>query len=269
MAYVAVALAAGLLALGTLLPFLPGRYDPFAVPISAGATALAFGGLLLVPIGVAWLALGRPHAMARAALAVVTLVVAVAATLTAAVGSIAGAALLLAGWLVCLVRGWRRVGTARAAGVALSHAVPIALIVVPTVSVAVRLTLVGVASTWSREHAIASAAPILADIERFRARTGAYPPALNSLASDYDPGVVGIERYGYEPSGESFNLYFEAVPTDFATEEIVMYNPRGEADFSSHDADLLQLAPDDIRRQRGYFASHDLPQRGWKRFFFD
>jgi hypothetical protein len=56
---------------------------------------------------------------------------------------------------------------------------------------------------------------------------------------------------------------------DFATAEIVMYNPRGEADFSSHDADLLELSPEDIRRRRGYFAAHDLPERGWKRFLFD
>lgn len=269
MALATPALAAGLLILAMALPFLPGRYDPLAVPISAGATALAFGGLLLVPIGVAWLALGRSHAMARAALAVATFVVAIAAILTAAVGSLAGAALLLAAWLACLARARRRVGAAHAAGVALSRAVPIALVVVPLVSVAARLTLVGAAATWSRERAIANAAGILGDIERFRDRTGAYPIALNSLASDYAPDVIGIERYGYEPSGESFNLYFAAVPTDFATEEIVMYNPRGGQDFSSHDADLLQLSPDDIRQQRGYFRSHDLPARGWKRFLFD
>ena len=48
-----------------------------------------------------------------------------------------------------------------------------------------------------------------------------------------------------------------------------MYNPRGEQDISSHAMDLLQLSPDDIRRQRGYFAAHNLSQTGWRRFLFD
>ena len=86
---------------------------------------------------------------------------------------------------------------------------------------------------------------------------------------DYHPDVIGIERYRYEPSGESFNLYFEMPSADLATSLIVMYNPRGEQDFSSHEADLLQLSPEQIRLQRGYFAAHQLAQAGWKRFLFD
>ena len=109
----------------------------------------------------------------------------------------------------------------------------------------------------------------LDDIERFRQRTGRYPIAIQSLVPDYHPDVIGIERYRYEPSGESFNLYFEMPSADLATSLIVMYNPRGEQDFSSHAFDLLQLSPEDIRRQRGYFASETLPQRGWKMFLFD
>jgi hypothetical protein len=48
-----------------------------------------------------------------------------------------------------------------------------------------------------------------------------------------------------------------------------MYNPRGQQDFSTHAADLLQLSREEIRRQRGYFASHDLPRAKWKRFLFN
>ena len=119
------------------------------------------------------------------------------------------------------------------------------------------------------DRAIANAAGILEDIERYRQRTGAYPVAIQSLVPDYHPDVIGIERYRYEPNGEAFNLYFEAPSSDFATQFIVMYNPRGEQDFSSHAFDLLQLSPEDIRRQRGYFASEALPQPGWKVFLFD
>jgi hypothetical protein len=269
MAYLGIALAAALLVAGMLLPFLPGRYDPLAMPLSAAATAMAFGGLLLVPVGAVWLARGGGVAIARAALIAATLVVAFAAILTAAVGSIAAAALLAAFSLFVMAGWWRRTGEPGAANAAVSRVLPMALVAVPLVGVGARATLLGPVAAWSRDRAIANAAGILADIERYRQRTGAYPVALNSLGSDYPVGVIGIERYGYEPNGTSFNLYFEAPSTDFATEEIVMYNPRGEGDFSSHDSDLLSLSPDDVRRQRGYFASHDLPQLGWRRFLFD
>lgn len=48
-----------------------------------------------------------------------------------------------------------------------------------------------------------------------------------------------------------------------------MYNPRGEQDFSSHVLDLLQFSPEQIRRQRGHYASEELAHAGWKRFLFD
>jgi hypothetical protein len=147
--------------------------------------------------------------------------------------------------------------------------VPIALIAVPLVVMAVRTALAESAAAWSRDRAIANSAEMISDIERFRERTGAYPVALNSVWPDYHPAIIGIERYRYEPSGESYSLYFEHPSTDLAVREIVMYNPRGEQDISSHAFDLLQLSPGDLRRQRGYFASYDLPQAGWKRFLFD
>jgi len=186
-----------------------------------------------------------------------------------AIGSMAAGVGLLAAWVIWLVHLWRRVGTARTAGVNLSRAVPIGLIVVPLVAMAVRTTLVGSAATWSRDRVIANAAEVISDIERFRERTGAYPVAISSVWPDYHPGIVGIERYRYEPSGNGYNLYFEHPSTNLAVREIVMYNPRGEQDISSHAFDLLRLSPEEIRRQRGYFASYDLPQAGWRRFLFD
>ena len=90
-----------------------------------------------------------------------------------------------------------------------------------------------------------------------------------SLWPDYQPGIIRIERYRYEPSGATYNIYFEQPSTDPATREIVMYNPRGEQDSSSHAFDLLQLSPEQIRQQRGYFASQALAQAKWRRFLFD
>jgi hypothetical protein len=233
------ALSAAALVLAMLLPFLPGRYDPLAEPLAALASALA-----------------------------ATVVVAAAGVTAAAAGSISAGAIVAAGWLACVGRLWRKASAVNVSAAG-TRTLPMALIAVPLVAVVARVALVPIAATAGRDRAIANAAGILDDIERFRQRTGRYPSAIQSLVPDYHPDVIGIERYRYEPSGEAFNLYFEAPSTDLATRLIVMYNPRGEQDFSSHAFDLLQLSPEEIRRQRGYFASETLPQPGWKVFLFD
>ena len=149
------------------------------------------------------------------------------------------------------------------------QALPVALILVPLIATASRVTLVESVAASGRDRVIANAAAIITDIERFRQRTGAYPVAISSVNPDYLPGIIGVERYRYEPNGEADNLYYEHPPTDLGAREIVMYNARGEQDISSHAIDLLELSPEEIRRQRGHFASHALPHANWKRFLFD
>jgi hypothetical protein len=269
MRFVRIALGTVLLIGAMLLPFLPGRYDPLAADLSLAATVVAFVSLLLVPLGAAWLVSGRGYALARVALVTAGLVAAAAALAMAATGSAAAAVVFGAACMVWIVRHWRRVGAARTSGERLPLTVPVALILVPLVATALRMTLVESAAVWGRDRAIANATAIITDIERFRQRTGTYPVAINSVVPDYLPGIIGVERYRYEPNRDAYNLYFEYPPTDVGAREIVMYNPRGEQDFSSHAVDLLELSPEEIRRQRGYFASHVLPQANWKRFLFD
>ncbi len=269
MPFIRMVLWIAVLVSAMLLPFLPGRHDPLAMSLSAAATVVAFGGLLLLPIGVAWLISSRGSALAKLALVVASLVAAGAAFATAAFGSTTAGVVMLGAWATWLVHLWGRVDAARTARVDLARAVPIALIVVPLVAMAVRMVVAESAEAWSRDRAIASSAEIISDIERFRERTGSYPVAIGSVWPDYHPGIIGIERYRYEPSGEAYNLYFEHPSTTLGVREVVMYNPRGEQDISSHAFDLLQLSPEDARRQRGYFASYDLPQAGWRRFLFD
>jgi hypothetical protein len=204
----------------------------------------------------------------KVALAVATLVVAGATLATAANGSMAAGAVILASWFIALLHLWRWVGAEQSSGVPLPRAVPIGLILVPSAATVACLLLVQSAADWSRRRAIANAAVMIADIERFHDRHGSYPVAISSVWPDYQPGIIGVERYRYERSGDAYNLYFEHPSTNLAVREIVMFNPRGEQDISSHAFDLLQLAPEEIRRQRGYFASHELPE-AWKRFLFD
>lgn len=267
--YIHIATCIVLLMSAMLLPFLPGRYDPLAISLSAFATAVAFGTLLLVPIGAVWLISRRGSVSAKVALAVATLVVAGAAVATAASGSMAAGAVILATWLIWLVHLWRRVAAERSSGRDLPRAVPIGLLLVPLAATVARMAFVQSAADWSRDRAIVNAAEMIADIERFQERHGAYPVAISSIWPDYQPGIIGIERYRYEPSGAAYNLYFEHPSTNLAVREIVMFNPRDEQDMSSHAFDLLRLTPEEIRRQRGYFTSQQLAQAGWKRFLFD
>jgi hypothetical protein len=264
-----IALGTALLVGAMVLPFLPGRHDPLAAPLSVAASVLAFGSVLVMPVAVTWLIAGRGYLPAKVALAVAAIVGAATGLLAAASGSLSVGAILFALAAIWLVDLWRRVRAAEAAGTPLPRGVPIALVLVPVAAVAARVTLVSAAAVWSRDRAIANAAPLIADIEAFRTRTGAYPTALGSVQPDYLPGIIGIERYRYEPHGEAYNLYFEPAPTDPATQEVVMYNPRGEQDFSSHANDLLVLPAGEIRRQRGHIAALDLPQPRWRRFLFD
>lgn len=252
----------------TLLPFLPGRHDPLATPFAVAAAVASFGGLLLVPIGVVWLFVGRAYAAARIAVGVVALIVFAASAAMATGTLIAGAAILAVG-VTRLVHLWRAVSAAQARPAPLPRAVPVGLIVIPLMTTAAILALLEPLATWSRDQAMRNAAEFITAVERFRARTGAYPVALNSLWPDYHPGIIGIDRYRYEPSGDAYNLYFEHPATSLGAREIVMYNPKGEQDFSSHVLDLLEFSPEQIRRARGHFASERLPAPGWKRFRFD
>ena len=44
-----------LIVLCTFYPFLPGEYDPLAISLSAMAQTLGLAGLLVLPVGIAWL----------------------------------------------------------------------------------------------------------------------------------------------------------------------------------------------------------------------
>src|SRR5690348_14634122 len=85
-----------------LLPFLPGRHDPLVISLSAAATVVAFGSLLLVLVGVAWLMSSRGYVPARLGLVVTTLIATGAALATASTGSMTAAVFLFG--LGCLAR---------------------------------------------------------------------------------------------------------------------------------------------------------------------
>ena len=269
------------LLLCTLLPFAAGRHDVFAVPVSAFAQGLGLGSLLLVPVGVVWLLHGllqragdpgagkvrrRYAVLALVLLAVIGLL---AALLAGTQWGISLGVMLAVVWVTIL---WRAARSSRArvsAAPGPDRVTPLFCILVPGVYLLLWIVVAGPAAEFARDRAIQSSETLIADIEQFRAARGHYPLSLHSLWEDYSPSVLGIDRYFYEPHGDAYNLFFEQPTLELGARVIVMFNPRDEQVMSSHNSDLLRLAPDDLERQRGFIAVRPAAQPHWKSFVFD
>jgi hypothetical protein len=268
-----------------LYPFLPGTYDGMAVTLSAMAQLVGMTGILLVPLGAIWLAhdfLRTRSANAGtvppnrvsywlgwASLGAATLVVIIVSLGAIIDNHQSAGVVVLTLWAYCASRLAAGLRARRAAKSATLSAAPVYLVVLPTLAAALTFTVIAPASESSRNRAIDASARLIADIERYRDAHGHYPVSLQSLWDDYRPPVIGIERYRYEPNGDSYNLYFEHFAVALDQKEIVMYNPHGNQDFSSHNTDLLLLSPGQITAQRGHAPAHNASRARWKYFLFD
>jgi hypothetical protein len=271
-----IAGATALIVLVTLLPFMPGSYDPLSVPLSAMARVSGFAGLLFVPVGALWTASAywprlseRDYAFAVTALIVWSIVSGILSMAAfALVGLLLGVVTLaLAAYAVFSMRRW--IATLRTARPARRRAPALYVLIVPLAVFLVQQALVPRAVEFSRDRAIRNAALLIADIERHRTARGTYPSSLLSVWKDYSPSVIGIERYHYEPSRDAYNLLFEQPAADLATREFVVYNPRDEQVATGHAMDLLEYSIEQLERRRGYFAVHQTPHAHWKYFWFD
>lgn len=267
-------------------PFLPGSHDGLATTLSFMAQLFGFAGsVLLVPIGLLWLVHELRLRAARngnrlprgngrfyfALAAMVTLSIVALITTLPAFGNISrslGVA-LVALWAWLGARAVPAVKGLRGSTAPPIHPAPAYLILVPALVLAGRVALIERAVAWSRARAIANSAPLIHDLEAYRERNGQYPVSLAALWHDYAPGVIGVARYEYEPSGASFNLFFEQFAAELATREIVVYNPLDQQVFTSHDSWILVLPPAELDKHRGYFAVHPAPIPRWKYFWFD
>ena len=275
--------AAAVLLLCTLLPFLPGRHDPFAMPLSQLALFMSWAALLLVPVGLAWLAyeLTRrdsartsPSVAMRRRFAIAAIVVAAVLSLLAIIGGFAAGGLVLAAAMLlggaatfrAVVRHSDGEWRAQAAPFV---AVPLALVVTPPAVLAIQRAIATTVYESTRDRAIRNADRMIAEIERHRAANGRYPVSLLSIWGDHDPMVAGIGRYHYEPSGDAYNLAFEQPTFVLGLREFIVYNPRDAQVMTSHDQDLLELRGEALERQRGFFASGPAGHPHWKYFRFD
>jgi hypothetical protein len=265
-----------LIMLCTLLPFLPGRHDSLAVPLSLMAQVIGTLGLVLVPIGAVWSTIERLPRLSwlRVAIRLLApmtsfLVWAVVALAAAVQSGFALAVMTLIAGALLAAKAWQRFrprGATTAAG-----ALPLYLIVVPIAVALLQQVTVDGAVAFSRNRAIRNSAPLIAAIEQYRAMHGRYPASLLSVNPDYWPGVIGVPEYHYEPHGDAYNLVFEQFTYRLGTREFVIYNPRGEHVMTSHAIDLLELTAAQLalERTRGHYAVHDTPHRHWRYFWFD
>ncbi len=264
-----VALAA-VLCLVMVLPHLPGRFDASAAALSFVVQVGSYASLLLVPIGVAWMASRRRwklwHALAEVTTGFVAFTGVVAAV---SANQLALGVLLAVCAVVLLGNEYRRsrngpepVGPRR-------NLAPLWLVFVPLVLVAFRTAVLPGAADWSRDRAIRHGAALISEIESFRQRTGRYPLSLQSLNQDVPTGVVGIERFHYEPSGEAFNLFFVRPHVELDASEVVLFNPRDDHRFTSHDLDILQYDSEQLDLRRGDRRRTRLSHPHWISILFD
>jgi hypothetical protein len=260
----------------TFLPFVPGGHDPLAVLLSALAWALGRVGLLLVPVGALWLWASRaqrsrpaPQALLMRITLGTCVVIAMVTVLVAFASSgsrlLAAITAVLTGLLT--MRLWRRIRAteSRVPG----PRVAAILVVAPLVILAAQTMLVDAITVHARNRVIANSAPLIAEIERYRSRRGAYPESLFSVWGDYKPSIVGVERYHYERSGDSYNVIVREPSLGFGMRRFVVYNPRDMQRVTVHEQDRLvsdEAALD--ADNAGYTVVQPLPQPHWKLFLF-
>ncbi len=271
------AVTAGVI-LGTLLPFLPGRYDSLAAPLSLMSQIFGTVGLVLVPIGALWVAsrFWSRLAVKQYGIAIVALIASsVVWVIVSLVAFVSGGLLLGLGTIALGIyvvsRVLPRLRLLKGATPRPTSAVAFYLLIVPVAVTLLQMAIVAPAIEFSRSRAIRNIERLIADIERYRAVHGRYPTSLLSVGEDYWPGIIGIEKYHYEPSGDAYNLFFEQFAFHFGTREFVMYNPRDQQAMTSHKMDLLELTPQQLalEQSRGHYAVHDAPHPHWRYFWFD
>jgi hypothetical protein len=257
-------LLAAILCLVMVLPYLPGRFDASAATFSFVVQAASFVSLLFVPVGLMWMVSRRRWRLWRGLALGVGGLIAVAITIAAVSrNQLAMGMLLGAGATLVLRAAYQR---SRTDSEHIDHKAPVilfCLVAVPLILVAFRATVLPQAASWSRDRAIQHSAALIAEIESYRQRRGHYPVSLQSQSADFPTGVIGIERFHYEPSGEAYNVFFVRPHIGLDAEEAVVFNPRDEHHFTAHALDILQYDGEQLDLRRGDRRRTRLAQPHW------
>lgn len=253
-----------------LLPYLPGRFDASAAALSFLIRVASYASLILTPAGLAWMLTRRRSRLWRR----VTLAMGGLITMAAAIAAVAVNQLAI-GVMVCVCgvafirHAHRRIQAGLVRVEEGRNLIPVIVAFVPVFLVSFQAAVLPRAAEWSRDRAIEHSAALIAEIESFRQRRGRYPVSLQSLNRDVPAGVVGVERFLYEPNGEAYNLFFIRPHLELDATEVVMFNPRDEHRFTSHELDLLQYDGEHLDLRRGDRRRTPLRQAHWTSILFD
>lgn len=275
------------IALCILYPFLPGEYDGLALPLSIMAQTFGFIGLLLVPIGLLWLTYEwRKQARIRrrlpttaqryyyANVSVIIASIVVMPILLVAYASVglSFGLMMLSLWLFIAIKLASKLKTVKNKENDDFNPVPLYLIFLPIAALLVQYFLATPVAEFSRNHAISMSTKLIEDIEEYNNRNGCYPNTLLAVWNDYEPMVVGIEKFQYAPVGKAYNLFFEQprfILDNIGTREFVVYNNLDEQTMISHASWILLLSPEKLQSAQGWYAIHNGSSRHWKYFWFD
>jgi hypothetical protein len=256
----------------TFLPFFPGGYDSLSKPLSGMAWIFGRVGLLLVPVGGLWLLfpqksgadIGPRGWLVWLTLGACTLVAMVLILIAFASGPLLAAGTgAIAGLLI-----FRLMRHLQAAS-PMARTLPGLLVVAPITVLVVQLAFLEPIASRARNRVISNSAPLIAEIESYHARHGAYPVSIFALYGDVKPAVVGVQRYYYEPSGDAYNLIFEQPSPAFGLRRFVVYNPLDKQRLTVHETERLRLDDAGLDADNaGYTIVEKLPQPHWKLFTF-
>jgi hypothetical protein len=261
-----------LLILIIIYPFLPGGYDSLALPLSTIIQVVSVIGIVFVPMGILWVM--RPqsiYSIARAISITGILIAIIVSVLAISTVGFSFAFLTALIWIGIGLRIRKWLHSLKHQTPSHVHPFALYLIVIPLLLVASQFLFARPLTEWGRNQAIMNSQEFIEDIEAYHAKHGTYPVSLIAQWKDYDPNVVGVEKYHYAPQGDSYNFFFEQPRfffEDIGIHEWVVYNPKGEHRMYSHTAWMLQ-SPEELERSQGWYSSHNTPHPNWKYFLFD
>jgi hypothetical protein len=258
-------------------PFLPGRFDPLAGPLAMAVQLYSLLGLVASGVAAGWLGralrLGGKAGAGPWARAYVYVSGGTGILLAVLLG------FAVSRWMGLLAIGLLAFGMHRAlrrlalspAWVNQPRSAVLPALFAPFLC-GMQLVLMQPLTDWSRHQAIDHSAPLIAEIGRYRDRTGHYPLSLNALNLDYAPGIAGIERYHYTYDGDTYTLYFQQ-PTFFpdrvGTRVMVAYCPDDRHLMMSHDSWHMLLPPEQVHTIQGWYESQPAGPAHWRVFYFD
>ena len=262
-----------ILSLCILSPFLPGKYDVLALPISLMVQSFGATGLLLSIVGLLWLAIPKQYSVfAILSLYLSTFIILVLALFAFLSAGRSLGILLLVIWAVVFLYLKTKLKQLKSTNQTKFNFLPFYLILLPIFILIIQLVLAKPITQWSRNSAIANANQYISDLKDFHTKYGYYPQSIQAMHMDYLPLIAGIEKYNYLQHGDSYNISFEQprfLFDIFGTREWVVYNPNDEHKAYSHTSWFLLFSPGQFEQSQGWYASGNTDHLNWKYFLFD